>query len=174
MVQKTKRRTSIPHLNEYVLFSHSLQQQPCEQRASYDTCRFHWAFAKSLWTVFVSVSSRSRRGWGSESAGSAWVTTRLCTTTRTNYGKHVRRDTLTNICVSTQSHCWRTAVNAFCFCLHMHASLIMSQIFLFLSLSIWPVLSKNMPWLPYWKFITWWSYSVWVDPHTRMSKLLGQ
>lgn len=43
------------------------------------------------------VSSLSQTDWESGSAGSAWLTMRHCTMTKTNYGKRVRTHTQTHI-----------------------------------------------------------------------------
>lgn len=45
--------------------------------------------------VCIPVSRLSQTDWESGSAGSAWLTMRLCTMTRINYGKHVRTHTHT-------------------------------------------------------------------------------
>lgn len=59
---------------------------------------FQHLYVVCCWFIFnkiglscVLVSSQSQTNWESGSAGSVWVTMRLCTMTRTNYGKHVRK-----------------------------------------------------------------------------------
>lgn len=76
MIQKTKRRTSIPHLNEYDF-------------VIIDNC-IMIIIMMMMMSACMPVSSMSQTDWESGSAESVWLTMRLCTMTRINYGKHVR------------------------------------------------------------------------------------
>lgn len=58
-----------------------------------------------MMSACMPVSSMSQIDWESGSAGSVWLTMRLCTMTRINYGKHVR---------THSNNLWTKAIDFIC------------------------------------------------------------